>query len=413
MRYEPTSCPDGASRARAMAAGAEPDLRAHLDGCAHCRAEQAAMDRVRELGQRIPVASLTAVAHDELRVALVSRAGAAQAVTPATRARLGAWLLAPIGAVAAAAALLLVFGRAPHTATAPVRTPGPMAAAATMSATPVTPSITIQRAKVSARPGTVFSRQGSQPDEIVRLREGTVAVEVTRLQPGERFRVVTGDGEVEVRGTAFEVTARGDRLDHVRVLHGRVEVRPAGRGAALLGAGDEWNVSSGSAAESVKVPTRARERLASLARSDRVVAAPPEQPPADPGSESERHFRAGWTALRSGDAAAAVLAFELGQRSPGATALKEDLDFWRAVALARAGRVGDARASLDEFLDRHAASPRAGEAAAMVGWLLLDAGDLDGAAARFTLAAGDHADQARRSGREGLQAVARRRATRR
>ncbi len=73
--------------------------------------------------------------------------------------------------------------------------------------------------------------------------DGTVTVEVDRLQPGERFRIVTGDAEVEVRGTAFDVTAAGDRLRSVRVMHGSVEVRPAGGSVRILSPGQAWEAS--------------------------------------------------------------------------------------------------------------------------------------------------------------------------
>ena len=80
----------------------------------------------------------------------------------------------------------------------------------------------------------------TSPDEIVTLYEGVIDVEVTPLQAGERFRVVTADTEVEVRGTAFEVTARFGHVIGVSVRHGLVEVRPIGGAIAMVGAGQSW-----------------------------------------------------------------------------------------------------------------------------------------------------------------------------
>src|SRR5204862_7461014 len=57
---------------------------------------------------------------------------------------------------------------------------------------------------------------------------------------GERFRVRVGAAEVEVRGTAFAVTAADDHLVAVRVEHGRVEVRPDAGAATMLSGGEAW-----------------------------------------------------------------------------------------------------------------------------------------------------------------------------
>jgi ferric-dicitrate binding protein FerR (iron transport regulator) len=67
-----------------------------------------------------------------------------------------------------------------------------------------------------------------QPDEIVRLFGGTLTVRVDPLRSNERFRIVTGDALVEVKGAVFDVTATEDRLTSVRVISGIVEVRPSG-----------------------------------------------------------------------------------------------------------------------------------------------------------------------------------------
>jgi len=61
-----------------------------------------------------------------------------------------------------------------------------------------------------------------------------------------------------------------------------------------------------------------------------------------------------------------------------------------------------------DFLDAHARSPRAGQASAMLGWLLIDARAFDEAARRFDAASGDPDPAVRRSARAGLDALARR-----
>ena len=87
------------------------------------------------------------------------------------------------------------------------------------------------------RPGAHWELSSRSPDEVVRLYDGTIDVAVTPLGSGERFRVVVGASEIEVRGTAFRVVARAGELLSVTVTRGTVEVRPAGGGGAGAGTG--------------------------------------------------------------------------------------------------------------------------------------------------------------------------------
>jgi TolA-binding protein len=287
----------------------------------------------------------------------------------------------------------------------------------------------------------------------VRLMDGAVTVEVQPLRPGERFRIITGDAEVEVRGTIFEVTVAEDRLVAVRVFRGNVEVRPVGAPRVVLAAGQRWDAArtiaqAPAAAAAAKCPGGDGTRAAVPAELLSSLVPPAEVPPVsvpvawsgpDPSSRplaarevrsagiatavptvetnpgsgagvttptpAESAFDEGWAALRSGDDRAAVDAFARAETAAGADALAEDASFWHAVALGRADREAEAGRVLVGFLDRFPWSPRAGEASAMLGWILLDAGDVEGAAARFRIAAGDTVPAVRESARRGLEAV--------
>jgi ferric-dicitrate binding protein FerR (iron transport regulator) len=97
------------------------------------------------------------------------------------------------------------------------------------------------RGAVAASDGADYAREGAPGREVVRVRRGVMRFVVSPLAAGESFRVVTGDGEVEVRGTEFYVAVIDDRLASVAVAHGTVVVRHAGASApAVLGAGDHW-----------------------------------------------------------------------------------------------------------------------------------------------------------------------------
>src|SRR6185369_12386757 len=77
----------------------------------------------------------------------------------------------------------------------------------------------IWRGVVHADGNAIYELATAQPDERVRLHDGELSVEVMPLLEPERFRVITGDAEVEVKGTSFVVVARADRLVNVRVTH--------------------------------------------------------------------------------------------------------------------------------------------------------------------------------------------------
>jgi hypothetical protein len=258
---------------------------------------------------------------------------------------------------------------------------------------------------VHAAAGARFSLVSGLPDEIVRLEEGTITVAVAALAPGERFRVVTGDGEVEVRGTAFDVTARGDRLAGVRVLHGRVEVTAGRAPPAALGGGEQWPPLA--LTPPPVTPAAAPARRAPLPRArDRAAVVAERAPARMAGLPGERELADAWSALKAGAPARAAAAFEQAARAAGDSALAEDAWFWHAVALARADQGGAARAALQRFLVGYPRSARAGEAAVMLGWLLLEAGDRAGALTHFQAAAHDPARTVRGRAQEGLRATA-------
>jgi TolA-binding protein len=136
----------------------------------------------------------------------------------------------------------------------------------------------------------------------------------------------------------------------------------------------------------------------------RQATAPPPPPRAEP-TAAELAFEAGWAALRAGDYAAAARSFGGAITAAPDAPLAEDARYGRTLALARAGRTAAARKAMAQFLARHPASARAGEVAAMLGWLLVEAGDLAGAERRFHAAAGDPDPTVQRSAGAGLAAV--------
>jgi ferric-dicitrate binding protein FerR (iron transport regulator) len=224
MTRKGSPCPASAALSHAFPADADDALRAHLAECPACAAEWAACERLAELGRELPRGLPTAQRRDDVRRALLA---AASRTLPRTGRphRLLPWAAAAATLCAglAVAMFALAGGGAADRATT---SPGAS-----------------RRATLHPQADAVFAVVGVQPDEIVRLSRGTLTVEVAPLRPGERFRVATADAQVEVRGTVFDVVASDDRLAAVRVLRGRVEVRPTGRTAVVLDAGQHWDAA--------------------------------------------------------------------------------------------------------------------------------------------------------------------------
>ena len=119
---------------------------------------------------------------------------------------------------------------------------------------------------------------GVSVDEVVRLSNGSVSVAVKKLRPFERFRVITGDAEVEVRGTAFSVIVERDKLVGVAVDSGLVEVRPWQQGPILLAAGERWAPSLGKHTSPEASPTEPPHEVEKTAHFDagtKVANSPP------------------------------------------------------------------------------------------------------------------------------------------
>jgi tetratricopeptide (TPR) repeat protein len=391
-------CPSELDLDRAYSVGDDPEITGHVESCDACRAwwadTTAAIELARELRSEVPSA------HDreELRTSLL----ATNPRRPEARRR--AWMM-PAFALAAAAAVLAVATR-PRTPTAP--------AAATVELHP-------RRGAVHGHVGAQYALAANPPDEIVRLRDGTIDVDVDPLHAGERFRVIVGADEIEVRGTSFEVIAGSDHLVSVRVVHGRVEVRHVGSPPEILTAGQVWHAESlavtpttpalppPAPAPAPIVPPAPPVRRTTPKREPPSIAQAPQPPPATaarpPTDPQEVAFVAGWDAMRRSDFRLAAAAFARVVALDPSGSLAEDGAFWHAVALARVPRLPEAIAALREFLEDYATSARAGEASAMLGWMLADQGESAEARRRFEAAVHDPSASVQASARKGLAAL--------
>ena len=384
-------CPREPDVSRALQLGPDAALEQHLAACATCRASWDGYQAAIGLARELPVDLPSPARSEEVRASLLAAAESGQAGPICTRTAHLRW-----PAIGVAAAALIVWIARGHLHDARPRS----------------------HAIVHARTGTAFVMSSAPPDETLRLRSGTVEVQVDPLGPGERFRVVTADGEVEVRGTAFTVTANDDRLADVSVAHGRVEVRPHNGAPTLLGPGQAWRPErtavrpSAPAAPPVVAPPIGpaavvaqaplpRRRVRTVAVADPPAAANLRAGP----TPQEALYDDAWDAMRAGDFTKAAARFTSVVGAAPRGPLADEGAFWRAVATARAGHAAQAIDLFHEMIDRYPTSARRGEAAAMLGWLLIDAGRPDEARAQFRAADRDPSDRVRASARRGLEAI--------
>jgi len=359
----------------------------HIDACSSCQREWAALTGLRALSRELPAIEAPVRQQEEIRTALLLRS------SPADQPRTvrAAWLLVPI--VATAAAVVLVpWARKTTRSTKPT----------TAAQHPTAPA-SIHRGRIHADDGAAFIVDRGQPDELVRLGNGGLMIEVDPLRPGERFRVQTDDAEIEVHGTIFRVVARGGQLARVDVWRGRVVVTVPGKAPVELETGGRWEPPSIEPPQAHLRRTRIADGSSALARQSRSGSSP----------IAEAAFGDGWRALRVQDFAEAEAAFQRAIDAAGDEPLAEDASFWKAACQARMRDESAARVSLAGFIDRFPRSPRVGEASAMLGWILLEQHDLEGAARRFAAAASDRVSTVRESARLGLEAVDRKRNERR
>lgn len=346
---------------------------------------------------------------EQHRTSLLASAASTPQHRPSSRAP---WF-ALAGALAAAAAILLWV---------------------TFRTSPAVPT-----ANVVALGDAAFSREQGWPTYTVRVDDGRVSIDVATVDDSQRFLARTADSEIETRRATLVVGVVKGRVDAVEVATGRAELRRTGEPPIFLGAGESWHATR--VAENVEtiVPVAPSEPVTPVAPVAPVAdpapapppvhapkhtkappverTAPPESPPVTTApveagpNPGELEFRAAMAALRSGDAAAATTSFASACKAARGDALAEDACFWVGAAANRAGQSSTARSALADFIQRFPNSARTGEASALLGWLLYEANDLDGANVRFERAASDRVPKVRASAEKGLEAIQRRRSS--
>jgi tetratricopeptide (TPR) repeat protein len=363
----------------------------HLSSCAHCALKLADINRLFQIARALPNGEPT----EERANTILAEVLAADISRPS---RSGLF----VKFSAAAAVFLLLMTGLFALFLMPSKEKGPPRPAE------------IHRGTVSPHLDASFNLVSSQPDEIVRLTDGAVTVNVAKLSKGERFRIAVKDAEIEVKGTAFDVVAEDDRLSSVWVMSGEVAVRAIGHKEVILHPGERWPESN-AAAEAVDEKTigpieeRSPQKTLQKTRTPHPLAASiqdeaPPVPTTDERAESpvEEAFNKGWQAYKAERWDEAVEYFERSYAADPGSGFAEDSLFWKAVVHDRRGESARAEAALQLFLDTYPKAHRAGEAQAMLGWKLLQSGDLKKSEALFQQARLDSSPKVQKSAEQGL-----------
>lgn len=202
--------------------------------------------------------------------------------------------------------------------------------------------------------------------QIFELRRGGLRADVMKLAHGERFVVRTMDAEIEVRGTAFDVSevapdpaCGGGTRTRVRVSEGVVVVRARGEETRVR-AGERW--PAGCAEETTVAPAPASAAIAAPAPTATTTAAPTATTTAAPAA------RTAATAAPTAPAAPATASAAAPASTTGAarsSALREQNDLFEdALAAKRRGDARGAIATLDRLLQRYPQSHLAESASA-------------------------------------------------
>jgi TolA-binding protein len=336
----------------------DASFKRHLRACEECRGQLASNDELRARLRSLPERSPAELGLRRLRARVLREAAGAGAGAAPPR-------LALVGAAMAAILVCLAVG------------------------------VGVRRLALRPRPsadvgwaGAVMAAEGARwlqaragNVERVSLLDGEIRIVVRKQAPDERFLVVLPDGELEVRGTTFDVIVRSGTTRHVHVVEGVVDVRvPAGSGTdgrgLTLTVGQTWDAAE--RATRVDSPGRVDPGWAPAAPTATPSPATP-SPFAAPSSPSSP----GTAAARSGAARApeaqkpAVPSID----SNGATVADDWMpDYEAAMGLYRSGRFGQAAEAFDRFALAHPGASTIDDALFLQAAALARAGRGDAAA---------------------------------
>ncbi len=337
----------------------------HLKICSDCRLRNTCDERLRMLG-----ASLQEDPPSELTLRRLRTRILRDVATGVRAAEPRPW---PRVALAAGLALALLGGAGwlAHGK----RAQAPLSPTAAALLVPGQASADTLAGSVTAKAGTRWTQVRRDGLETVTLADGTLSIHVRPQHAGERFLVGLPDGELEVRGTTFDVSVAGGATRSVHVDEGRVELRLREHPEVRLGMGESWTSSP-------SVPAPAPPAPAPVMATDRATisrTAPP-HPNASPmpttaADDGATAYAGALDLLRTGRGDEAAAAFHAFLLAHPAAPQAEDASFLEAVALARAGRIDAAALAAEHHLAGYPGSFHRKEAAILAARAASQRGD--------------------------------------
>jgi hypothetical protein len=321
-------------------------LQRHLRTCATCAAQMESDERLRALSLALHADEPNALALRRLRARVLRDAATGVRPSPYAASWRRASMVAAFVVACSVGVAFVVRRSRPHS---PLLATAPTTSTTEARATdPPPPPSDPFAGTVTGEEAARWSQNREQGIERIDLEEGTIHVHVRPQDAGERFLVIMRDGELEVRGTTFDVTVQGGETTRVR--SGVVELRLRGRPVMRLVDGDAWTPSS---AVSLLLPR-------APASAGIVRALPPAPADVDDGVSS---YTAAMQRLRGAHYEEAAAAFHAFVAAWPRSSQAEDASFLEAVALARAGRPDAAGLAAERHLATFPASFHRKEAA--------------------------------------------------
>ena len=327
-----------ARREGRLAAKASESFDRHLRLCAECRTQMDRDQELRSLARQLPYRGPGELVLRRLQARLLRDVAMGVRGSRAGGVR---WAFAAVAGVVGMSAWLLVAMRAaPPAAMASHGSPAITAAA---PGAPSQPSTAALAGAIVASSSSRWTQTREAGLERVTLDDGAIRVHVRPQAVGERFLVTLPDGEIEVRGTTFDVAVVHGTTSHVSVDEGIVDLRLRERGTTRLTAHQAWN------GPPPEVPSTA-SRSAPVWRAPAPSAVPVVRA-APQVVDHDGDYAHAIELLRNGQYDQAASTFHaLAETEPAPQ--NDDSSFLEAIALARAGRT-DAAALVAE---RHLAS---------------------------------------------------------
>lgn len=224
----------------------------------------------------------------------------------------------------------------------------------------------IAAVSVHAEGASTWSERAQGNEDRVTLERGSLRIHVDHALPSTHLVVAVPDGEIEDIGTTFVVNVSEGRTERVAVEEGRVLVRLRGLPAHTVQAGEAWVPDdAATAVPRTAPPVPPVPPTSPLAQAPNPSASAPGIAIHVAPLDATLGFRAAMAALGRGDNRQAEQMLAVFLRNHAHDPHAEDAAYSRVVALQRCGDIAEMRRAAEQYLARYPAGFRREEVAAL------------------------------------------------